>query len=513
MHKFDRLEVSLARREVYLDGIPQSISMRAFDILELLIAADGGIVSKDAILAAVWPHAVVIDNNIQVHVSALRKLFGSKAWIKTIAGRGYRLAAADAVDARDTPLGSAPVALSAGPVRAHADLADLATTRARTNTALSSTEGRRGPLLIGRESMIDELEARFAEEALLTLIGPGGAGKSALAFAFARGWCARTGARLVCIDLAAEPEHANNDGLCGRLCGCGGHIEQESREAVPRHWPAYIDGPGPILLLLESCERDLDAAIVLCQRAMTGCSEIRVMATSREPLGIAGESPYRVDHLPVPAVNATEAEARRSPSVQLFLKRGRVLNTQEGEAAFPISMVATVCRLLDGLPLAIELAAQRAELIGLCPLLTQLDGCMLTLSNGVRSAPRRHRSLQAMLQWSYDLLSDAERAVLRRLCLFDQPFSLGAARSAVSCSRLHGEAVFHALYGLIEKSLVDTETRLAPSPGASKRYTMFRATRQFALEKLIKAGEANWLMHTKNVDLVQPVDISLWYAA
>ncbi len=505
MHKFDRLEVSLARREVYLDGIPQAISTRAFDILELLIAADGGIVSKDAILSAVWPHAVVIDNNIQVHVSALRKLLGSKAWIKTVAGRGYRLAPPDAVDTRNVSSDAVAVAPDevAGRVRA-----DLVTT-AHASTMPRIHADARGPLLIGRESMIDELHVRFVAEPLVTLIGPGGTGKSALAFAFARRWCERTGARLVCVDLGAEPDRGSDAGFCNGAP----HPEKTARDTLLRHWPAYIDGPGPILLLLESCERDLAAAIVLCQRAMTGCPEIRVMATSREPLGIAGESPYRVDPLPVPTVAASEAEARRSPAVQLFLKRARVLNTQESDAAFPVPMVASVCRLLDGLPLAIELAAQRAELIGLAPLLAQLDACMLTLSNGVRSAPQRHRSLQAMLQWSYDLLSDAECAVFRRLCLFDEPFSLGAARSAVSCNRLHGEAVFHALYGLIAKSLVRTEAPHLSVPGTGKRYTMFRATRHFALEKLIKAGEANWLMHTKNLNLAAPADISLWYAA
>ncbi|WP_347554226.1 winged helix-turn-helix domain-containing protein [Robbsia sp. KACC 23696] len=505
MHRFDRLDVSLARREVYLDGIPQPISMRAFDILELLIAADGGIVSKDAILAAVWPHAVVIDNNIQVHVSALRKLLG-KAWIKTIAGRGYRLAAPDSVPVAVTEANHAAEAMqgigaTVGEVGA---VTVMATPMAPVpQHPLSPTLQRvvRGPLLIGRESMLADLMERFSAEPFVTLLGPGGVGKTALAFAFARSWCERTGARLECLDLAdvADPDDArkgdDRDAPHGANSIRGNH---------PRHWPDTAGRSGPVLLVLESCERDIDAAIALCQHAMAACPEMRVMATSREPLGMAGECLWRVGPLAVPGVHASDTEARRSPAVQLFMKRGRVLSAHENDAAFPIQMVASVCRLMDGLPLAIELAAQRAELIGLGALMTQLDASMLTLSNGVRGAPRRHRTLQSMLQWSYDMLSDFEQAVFRRLSLFEQAFTLGAACNAVSCNRLNGEDVFHALYGLVAKSLVRTESALpgeASGGGVGNRYGMLRSTRHFALDKLIEAGEANWLLHTKNVRL------------
>ncbi|WP_321950560.1 winged helix-turn-helix domain-containing protein [Paraburkholderia bannensis] len=482
MHQFDRVSVSLASRELFLDGQPHPLSARAFDILALLIEADGSIVSKDDIFDAVWPSTIVIDNNIQVHISALRKLLGGKdGWIRTVAGRGYRLAAPDprAVMQVDAPR-AAPAALATpAPIRAPAP------TPAPRNDVWPRAVPRM--TLIGRDAPLAELLALLECTTLLTLVGTGGVGKSALACELAYAHSARTGAGIRFIDFCAEMAH------------CAAH-------AVPRLPDFDQTAARHTLFVVDGCESAIDEAAAFCHALGAAYPQARVVATSREPLRIAGERVYRVAPLALPpheareARGAQEAQAaleepvRASAAVQLFLRHLCAGDHGNPMVTPPLDMVATLCRQLDGLPLALELAARRAALIGVGPLLAQLDTQLLALPNGLRGVPARQRTLGATLEWSHARLDPIEQAVLRRIAVFDGAFELGAAMTLAACPRIDADLVIEGLSGLVSKSLVTAEPHATT---ATMRYRMPRVTRAFALDKLAQADEAHWL--TRNV--------------
>jgi predicted ATPase/DNA-binding winged helix-turn-helix (wHTH) protein len=445
--------VSLASRELYLDGKPYPLSARAFDILALLIEADGRIVSKDAILDAVWPSTIVIDNNIQVHISALRKLLGGKhGWIRTVAGRGYRLAAPEArVHAR-----------SAAPAEAAAS----AEAPAPRNVLWPSAVPRMP--LIGREDQLAELLALLDAEPMLTLAGMGGVGKSALACELAYARSAGTGAGIRYIDFGAEIAHCEAHAVP--------HLPNFDQAAAVRHTIFVVDG----------CECAIDEAAAFCHALSAAYPHARVVATSREPLRIAGERVYRVAPLALPQSNASDAQLRASPAVQLFLRHACAGETGNSMVTPPLDMVATLCRLLDGLPLALELAARRAALIGVGPLLAQLDTLLLALPNGLRGVPARQRTLGATLEWSYARLDAIEQTVLRRIAVFDGAFELDAATARASCARFDADLVIEGLSGLVSKSLLLAQPHAVT---ATMRYRLPRVTRVFALDKLAQADE------------------------
>jgi predicted ATPase/DNA-binding winged helix-turn-helix (wHTH) protein len=452
MHQFDRVTVSQASREVYLDGKPHPLSARAFDILALLIDADGRIVSKDAILNAVWPGTVVIDNNIQVHISALRKLLGGKhGWIRTVPGRGYRLASPDAHAMVQTDVARPP---AVGAPR------DEVWPRAVPRMPL-----------IGRDDALAELLALLDGETLLTLAGPGGVGKSALACELAYARSAGTGAGIRYIDFAAEMAHCT--------ARAAPRLPDFDQAAAARHMLFVVDG----------CECAIDEAAAFCHALSAAYPHARIVATSREPLHIAGERVYRVAPLALPPQHASEAQMRASAAVQLFLRHACAGECASASAMPPLDMVALLCRQLDGLPLALELAARRAALIGLGPLLAQLDAHWLALPNGLRGVPARQRTLGASLEWSHARLDAIEQTVLRRVAVFEGAFDLDAAMELAACAVIDAARVIDGLTGLVSKSLLLAESHAAT---ATMRYRLPRVTRLFALDKLAQAGEANW---------------------
>ncbi|WP_042297908.1 winged helix-turn-helix domain-containing protein [Paraburkholderia bannensis] len=466
MHQFDRVSVSLASRELFLDGQPHPLSARAFDILALLIEADGSIVSKDDIFHAVWPSTIVIDNNIQVHISALRKLLGGKdGWIRTVAGRGYRLAAPDprAVVQVDAPRAAPAACATPAPAPA---LRNDVWPRAVPRMAL-----------IGRDEPLANLLALLECTTLLTLVGTGGVGKSALACELAYAYSAGTGAGIRYIDFCAEMAH------------CAAH-------AVPRLPDFDQAAARHTLFVVDGCESAIDEAAAFCHALGAAYPQARVVATSREPLRIAGERVYRVAPLALPPHEAREAQAaleepvRASAAVQLFLRHLCAGDNGNPMVTPPLDMVATLCRQLDGLPLALELAARRAALIGVGPLLAQLDTQLLALPNGLRGVPARQRTLGATLEWSHARLDATEQAVLRRIAVFDSAFELGAAMTLAACPRIDADLVIEGLSGLVSKSLVTAEPHATT---ATMRYRMPRVTRAFALDKLAQADEAHWL--------------------
>lgn len=460
MYTFGRVTVSLECREVCVDGQPRYIGARAFEILELLVKAAGRLVSKDEIMQAVWPNTIVVENNIQVHVSTLRKLFGGKhGWIRTESGRGYRLAPP-------------------------ADLAYADRQPDRVESARGARAGsapRKCPL-IGREQEAAELHALLEREALVTLVGPGGVGKTHLALEVATAWSAVRGIEMVRIDLAgwqggATLESAVLDALDLPLGPAAGPADVVRAIAAQR-----------VMLVLDNAEQHVDELADLCEAIAEANAGTILVVTSREPLRVAGERVYRVGPLPVPPAGANDGEIVACGAVRMFLARARAMGTDIPADAKTLEAIATICRRLSGLPLALELGAARVALLGIQGLAADLDKSVLSLSGGLRTAHPRQQNLRATIEWSYRLLDDAERTVLCRLAVFPDAFRLDAACALAACDELGAARVLDCLVSLASKSLL-----VVHSVGLSKHYSLLEVVRAYALEKLAESGEAGRL--------------------
>jgi predicted ATPase/DNA-binding winged helix-turn-helix (wHTH) protein len=446
--------VSLDLRDLFKDGVALRIGTRAFDILELLIRHQGQLVSKEQILQRVWPDTVVEENNLQVHISALRKALGSdRDLIRTIPGRGYLLlggegGVVDAVEPEETP----------------------------TTQWQPASHGNRLPAgveLVGRDALLGELNAALSDHhALITLIGPGGVGKTSLAVELGRQRLSDPSSAVYFVALA-ELEHPESllDTFFQALGidVCAGDplaflIQQLSQRSG--------------LLILDNCEHLIDQMAALVEAILRGAPGVRILATSREPLRIGGERSLQVPPLTSPEPDASRDAILHSDSAQLFLRHWRALDYQVASTSdaelddYSIDLVGEVCRSLDGIPLALEMAAARACALGLYQLVESLDESMHLLSASLRTAPPRQQTMQASLFWSYRLLSRDERTVLRQLADLDGRFTLEQACNALQCATLARSCVMDCMVRLATKSLL-----MVSAQGPFRFYRMLAATR------------------------------------
>jgi predicted ATPase/DNA-binding winged helix-turn-helix (wHTH) protein len=455
MIQIGQLRVHLAARQIYLDGRRVQIGSRAFDVLELLIAGKGELVRKDEILKRVWPETVVEENNIQVQVSALRRLLGDERnLIQTVPGRGYRLDANDraALGAEETDDVDAVVA---------------------TNLPACSSK------LIGREEAIVEVSQRLRSVRLVTLVGAGGIGKTRLGICVARGLLPDfvDGAYLVCLACATDASTVLQ--AVGKALGMKSAMGPSTLARIVKEI-----GRRRMLVVLDNCEHVLESAAELAQALLQHCPGTHVLATSREALRVPDETLYSVAALDFPNRDNESHEVLQCSAVKLFLSRARALNPGFSFDAQSISLTGTACRRLDGIPLAIELAAARAAMLGIHTLVAHLDDRFRLLTGGHRTALPRHQTLKATLDWSYGLLDDDEQSLLRRLGIFSNAFTMAGA-SAVMGDAWQGEGrTINALGGLIAKSLV-----IADSGMHERRYRLLETTHAYAMQKLDDNGE------------------------
>lgn len=455
MHNFGRVAVSLECREVLVDGVPQPVGARAFEILELLIGAEGELVTKDQIMHAVWPKTIVVENNIQVHISTLRKLLGGKrGWIRTEAGRGYRLA---------PPADEAARAMQGDP----------AVVPARAGAA------QRTWPLIGREREVSELRSLVERELLVTVVGPGGVGKSHLALEVATAWACSRGVEACHVDLACVSGH---DSLVATLLVALRGAREPGRGDMSDVLREI--GASEAVLVFDNGERCLDALAAVCETIAAFNTGVTIIVTSREPLRVACERIYRIGPLAVPDAMAGGSDIEACSAVRMFVARARAMGTEFSADPKTLQTIGNVCRRLDGLPLALELAAARAASLGVKGLVADLERSLLSLSGGLRTAPPRHRTLRASMEWGYALLGEAERIVLRRLAAFPGIFTLEAACALAMCEQLSRDAVLDCVVNLASKSLL-----VVHSAGLSKCYSLLESVRAYALEKLEEAEE------------------------
>ncbi|MEK8053158.1 winged helix-turn-helix domain-containing protein [Ideonella sp. DXS22W] len=452
-YRFDRYELLEPRRELRRDGQPLHLGARAFDVLLVLLSHADRVVTKAELLDRVWPGAVVEENNLQVQISTLRKLLGERA-IATIPRRGYRftLPLTDAATAPPTPAG-------------------LPAQRAAPGNLPAAL-----PPIIGREAEQRMLAQALQAQVTVSIVATGGVGKTHLARAVAAQW--RSGERAVWwVDLAALRHPALVAPTLARALGV-----QEAAGHTPEQTVADALRDQDGLLLLDNCEHLLPAVVRLVEQVRAAAPRLRLLITSQQALKTADEWVYRLDTLPLPHGDALPLVAR-STAVQLFVQRVQALQPGFALDAGNAAAVAQLCRRLDGIPLALELAAARVPLLGLGGLAERLDQRLQLLRGHGRRGLSRHDTLQAALAFSHGLLSPDEQAVYRRLGVFAGSFSSAAAQAVAADAQVDAWAVLDHLAALVDKSM------LLLAPGDTPRLRLLETTRAHALHCLAEAGE------------------------
>jgi predicted ATPase/DNA-binding winged helix-turn-helix (wHTH) protein len=450
------IEIDAVRRLVSIDGAPAKIGARAFDVLLALVERRERVVSKHELMDLVWPKLVVEESNLLVHMVALRKLLGPRA-IATIPGRGYRFAL--------------PVDAVGG------GLAD-----AKPPSAASKGNLPDSPPLFGRVQDLDAVHVLLRERMVISIVGAAGIGKTRLAMAAAasaqfefpdgRWW----------VELAAITEGTQIPSSIAETLGI-----QLPPGRSPDEMLARALAPRNLLLVLDNGEHLADEIAALIDLVRAYAPNVLLLVTSQELLKCRDEQVYRLGPLAVPA-SAHLENASEFGAVALFVERAHAADSRFRLAEDNVEVVVDICRRLDGIPLAIELAAARVPLLGVNGLHARLNQMFDVLSGGARMKLRRHQTLRAALEWSHGLLSADEQAVFRRLGVFAGGFSLELAQQVVSDERIDQWLVLDLLGRLIDKSLVIAQGEAEP------RYRLLETTRAFALEQLARAGESKAML-------------------
>ncbi len=460
---FGPFRLLTAQRALLEGDRPVRLGSRAFDILVALVERAGELVRRDELIAYAWPNIFVDDSTLRVHIAALRKVLGhgqgGARTIVSVSGRGYRF--------------TAPVVREALAAPALPDAAG------RQRPAISYLPA---PLsrMVGRGALVGELAGRLAARRFLTIVGPGGMGKTTVAIALAERLSAtyRDGARFVDLASLATPQLVAD--AVARV------VEVQSFSGDPlADLLAYLR-ERQMLLLLDNCEHVVDAVAVLAEAVFANAPGVHILATSREPLRVAGEFVCRLPPLALPAQPAhlTAADALGFSAVNLFVERA--IASLDGfiltDADVPV--VVEICRRLDGIPLAIELAAARVDFYGLRGLAQRLGDAVMALTAVRRTALARQKTLRATLDWSHGILSAEEQTILRRLAVFRSGFSLESAVAVAADAAITGVQVMNGIANLAAKSLVTADVS-----GAAVQYRLLDITRTYAAQKLSTAGE------------------------
>jgi predicted ATPase/DNA-binding winged helix-turn-helix (wHTH) protein len=463
--RFGRFELRPDERVLLAEGAPVALGARAFDVLAVLVHRAGKLVTKNDLLNQVWPGLVVEENNLQVQVSTLRKLLGPSA-VATIPGRGYRF---------DLALESAGRA-SAAAVAASAGSPPAAGHSGKTNLP------GRLPTLFGRGDDLAKITALLERHAVVTIVGAGGIGKTRVAQAVAAELVARYPDGVWWVELAAISDPSLVPSAVARALGAQLPADRPAIETL-----ISILAPQRALLVLDNCEHLADAAADLVAQIAAAAPRVGMLVTSQETLKASDEQIYRLGALAIPSTDDVAA-ARHAGAVELLVARAQAVDPRFALTAENAATAVEICRRLDGIPLAIELAAARMPLLGLEGLRARLDERFNLLTAGARVVLRRHQTLRATLEWSHALLTRDEQTVFRRLGVFAGSFTLEAAQHVVRDAQIDAWSALDHLGALVDKSLVLAEGDPVP------RYRLLETTRAYALERLTEAEETQHIL-------------------
>ena len=434
------------------NGQKIDLSGKPFEIALLLIEANNAAVAKDDLLRRIWPNQIVEENNLQAHISIIRRALGSdRGLLKTEFGNGYRLELPDA-KAGDSP---APHVSS------------------QFQVPLTATP------LFGRLEELSVLDRLIAAGNLVTITGIGGIGKTRLATELAHRSRRSFGDSIFFVELSSLTSAAlvlptiaakvNADlTATGSSENSTGPIEQSART----------------LLILDGCEHLLNSVVEAIELLLRRAPALTIVTTSQEPLDIDGEQVLRLQPLGIPTDDVKSLErASQFASVQLLISRIRSIDHDFLVDDTSTQQLCRICRQLDGIPLALELAGSRVPLIGLDEVVKGLSDRFRLLTAGRRTAIPRHQTLRATLEWSYELLSASEQRLLNRLGIFAGPFTLDSAATVSNTNDDSGPSAVDMISSLVAKSLVSRDTN------SRQRFYLFESMRAFSLEKLVGAGE------------------------
>ncbi|MBW7963178.1 winged helix-turn-helix domain-containing protein [Bradyrhizobium sp. BR 10261] len=441
------------------DGAHLHVGGRALDILIFLAKRPGEVVDKRELVKRVWADVNVDDGSLRFHIAALRKALGdtgkSARYVVNVPGRGYCFVASLTQDA------PAPSALP---------------------TAIPPPRSLPAPLarVIGRDEVIGKISAGLATHRFVTVVGPGGIGKTAVAVTVGHRQLAHFDGHVFFVDFGPvrKPE------LAAITIASALGLSVNAEDPVPALLTHLQT--KPTLLIFDSCEHVLETLAPLVERLVREAPRLHVLATSRESFRSEGERIFRLFPLDCPPRrdDLAVADVLAYPAAQLFVERIAQSSGPFQLSAEDAPLVADICRRLDGIALAIELAAGRVNAYGIAGTASLLDSRFSLQWRGRRTAIPRHQTLGAALDWSYDLLPASESAILRRLSVFAGPFTPEAAAAVASGDGLSAAATMEAIDNLVTKSLI------APSGARTLRYRLLDTTRSYALGKLNEAGEA-----------------------
>ncbi|MDN4983047.1 winged helix-turn-helix domain-containing protein [Bradyrhizobium arachidis] len=442
------------------DGVPLHLGGRALDILIFLAERAGEVVDKRELVKRVWADVNVDEGSLRFHITSLRKALGDAGegarYVVNVPGRGYCFTA---------PL------LRAAPAEV------------RTSAVAPSLQSLPAPLarMIGRDDAVEKIAAELSLHRFVTIVGPGGIGKTSVALAVAHGQQAGFEGQVCFVDFGALTDPRLVSGTIAAALG----LTVSSGDPIPGLLQSLRS--RRMLLLFDSCEHIIDELAPLAERMVREAPALHVLATSRESFRTEGERVYRLFPLDCPPQRdgLSMADVLAYPASQLFVER-----ITESLSEFELSeedapLVADICRRLDGIALAIELAAGRVNAYGIAGTASLLDSRFSLLWRGRRTAIPRHQTLSAALSWSYDLLPAAESATLRGLSVFVGPFTLEAALAVAASQGIDEAEAVEAISNLLSKSLIAT------SPAERRlRYRLLDTTRAFVGDKLVESGES-----------------------
>ena len=462
--RFGRFELRFGEHRLLVDGEPVALGARAFDVLLALAERPGRLVSKRDLMDLVWPGLVVQENNLAAQVSALRKVVGDSV-IATIPGRGYRFAAhaETVVPAHDS---------AAAPSRAPQP-------SLRTNLPVEL------PALLGRANELDALDTLIDGHRLVSVVGTGGIGKSLLTQHLLHARRARYPQGVCWVELAAVTDPAALPGAVATALGV------DVRQGDPLAALVHAVAPLTMLLALDNAEHLLDAVARFAKALFEAAPDLRIVVTSQAALRLAAERVLRLGPLAIPGQALPAEQAMQYGALALFVERAQAIDARFALSEANTAAVIEICRALDGLPLAIELAAARIPALGVQALLgTMRDRLRLLTASRDRTAPNRQQTLRAALEWSHDLLTPAEQRVFRRLGVIAGSGSLELILQIVTDDAGNGDldrfGVLDALDVLVDRSLVAI---LSVDNDREPRYRLLESPRAYALERLEAARE------------------------
>lgn len=504
IHAFGPFRLDAEDQILFRGAEPLPVGRRAVALLCALVERPGVPVSKDALIKVAWSGLAIEESNLPVQIAALRKVLsgepGGEHWIETLPRRGYRFVGPMITTGHNGAEPQTPAAQEGAnllpPIVSHelvgsdSGLKDTRVVDAR-NRAPTSLAPALDNLphdlssFVGRASEIAEIGQLLASTRLLTLCGVGGVGKTRLAIRVAARMRPQFADGVWLVDLAGLLDPAL---LPHAVASTLGVLEQRGRPLIST-LASHLQSKE-LLLVLDNCEHLKEACRNLAGALLRSSASVRVMATSREVLGITGEVIFHVSPLSVPEAQhpADPATLLAFEAPLLFIERAACVKPGYQATISNASEIAQLCARLDGLPLAIELAAARLNVLSLSEICARLDKRLVLLASRSGVAPPRHQTLRATIDWSHDILSDGERIVFRRLSVFAGGWTFEAAEAICPGNELNSSDILSVITTLIEKSIVTAQTQQHET-----RYAMLATLREYANEKLIEAGEAEQL--------------------